>query len=139
MGKKEIYKDEKKIRLIGIPLIGMLIPAIFIITDGEFPGLKSYLTHSLFSTFFTFVYWQGNFTIFGHIERKFSEYNQVKKRILWMIISTIFYNILVASLLTYILSDITGWEFNFQRVWNNFLIGMTFTMIISTIYESIFY
>ena len=74
--------SDNKMRLIGIPLAGLLVPIIFF---GHSFNDFCYWTSVGFATFYTILYWQicRYFFIVGN--KRFPDYKQNKQRITWIL------------------------------------------------------
>lgn len=90
--------DDRLFRLIGMPVVAMLIPLLFfrdIIHDAE-----SYWGKVPFAFIHTVVTWQGVRAIFIHLSRKFPDWKDWKKRMKWIIGSVILYTGSVCTMVT---------------------------------------
>ncbi len=92
--------DDRLFRLIGIPVVAMLIPLLFfrdIIHDAE-----SYWGKVPFSFIHTLVTWQGIRAIFIHLSRRFPDWKDWKKRMKWIIGLSILYTGSVCTVVTFV-------------------------------------
>lgn len=74
--------DDRLIRLLGIPLAGLLVPIIFI---GHTFNDFCYWQSVGFSTFYTLLYWQISRYFFLIGNRRFPDYQQNRYRIRWIL------------------------------------------------------
>jgi len=90
--------DDRLFRLIGMPVVAMLIPLLFfrdIIHDAE-----SYWGKVPIAFIHTVVTWQGVRAIFIHLSRKFPDWKDWKKRMKWIIGSVILFTGSVCTMVT---------------------------------------
>ncbi len=134
----ELYKHERKTRIIGIPVLGMLITVFFYFSeDAAELSAVDLLVACLTNIVITFLFWQGNVSIFDWIRGRFSE--SLTKRLLLTFLASLVYNTIVSLLLVYVGCWTYDVPFAFEIFLLNFLLGMSFTLIIGSIYEIIFY
>ncbi len=129
----QITKDQW-VRIIGIPVLGLFIPLLSLPAE-ENISWQLYAESAFISVVFTFFYWQGNYYILYYLEHLFPDYSKPVKRLGLMLISSILYNGLIAIGVTFLLHWVFGLNC-MQNMWMSFLSGMTFTIIIASIYES---
>jgi len=99
--------DDRLFRLIGIPVVAMLIPLLFfreIIHDTE-----SYWRTVVFGLVHTTATWQGIRAIFIYLSKKFPNWTDWKKRMKWIVTLSIIYTsticIVVNTLLQFFLVE----------------------------------
>jgi len=92
--------DDRLARLIGIPIVGFLVPLLFFgntLND----GLMVYVPIWLISTLQTLVYWEGNRFIFMQTRRRFPLVTQTRPRIALLVGLSLTYTLLMCRLLRY--------------------------------------
>ncbi|MCE6989625.1 sensor histidine kinase [Dyadobacter sp. CY323] len=73
--------NDGKLRLIGIPLLGLAIPVIMSFEDFLALNQKFWISF-LFSTILTFIFWEGNRFIIVRMRRIFPDYSQTARRVM---------------------------------------------------------
>lgn len=128
--------QEKHIRWIGIPVLGLIVPFLMkdILDDGE-----PYITHALRSIIFTFTFWQGGCTIFFRLRKVYPTFGETRERILWTVIYSFAYIIIAGSSVDLLLYYTGLNETSCLESWKAFFskqqIAVTLTTIVGTIYE----
>ena len=127
--------DDRLLRLIGIPVAGLLVPIIFIgHTFNDF-----YYWQSVgFSTFYTFLYWQISRYIFLIGNRRFPDYQQNGHRIRW-ILGLCFSTILVLCNVIHFFIEphLNGNEIKMPSVIQINAASFTTFILIAGMYESV--
>ncbi len=137
MKKERTELHDQKARLIGIPLVGLLMTFIF---DGEkLTGINAhFFLEWAQATVFTFIFWQGNRVIFIHLRRKYPHYRQTQLRLaseFFMCIAFTF----VASVATKYLMSFLGKQCTLDTIFTAFLINLIPTFVVALLYESVFF
>jgi len=138
--RKERFFNDLIVKLIGIPLLGILIPNLTrLITNSAYKAHELLLSYSYF-VIISFLIWQGNVMLMRFISlkikwRRESYYNKI--------IALLFSNIVYSGIVSIVL--IYAWlRFSHEKVINwNPLINTTFIIIIAAtfvtnIYENFF-
>ncbi len=122
-------------RLIGIPLAGILIPAMI-----NFEGLLNlsldFGIGVLFSTLITFVLWEGNRAIIIYMFRKFPDHSQTARRVLYESGLGLLYVLLVSVILN---ETICKPYFKHNAFLITFRISIVPTVIVFLIYEAVYF
>lgn len=96
--------DDRLFRLIGIPVVAMLIPVIFFRSlIHDWPG---YWRIAAFGIFHTAATWQGVRAIFILLSKKFPNWKDWKKRMKWIVILSVIYTGLVCSIVKIVLGGL---------------------------------
>ncbi len=137
MEESKIRLNDGKARLIGIPLVGLLMAFIF---DGrELTGLNAHFFKEwLQGSLLTFLFWQGNRFIFIYLRRKYPHYHQTKARLVNEFLMSVAFTF-VASVGTKYLLSFLGEECNLHTISDSFVINLIPTFIVTLIYESVFF
>jgi sensor histidine kinase YesM len=126
--------NDRKVRLIGIPLISILIP---LITEFEH-GLQDLVFFSmkvLVTFFITVTFWEGNRHIILRVRRKFPAYEQTKQRLLAEALMALVYTFIATHLLEFVLGN-----FVFKReVEIGYRITLITTVLVYLVYEAIYF
>ncbi|MBL7779867.1 MAG: histidine kinase [Saprospiraceae bacterium] len=100
--------DDRLFRLIGIPVVSLLIPLLFF--RGIVRDMPSYLQIAGFGLFHTAATWQGVRAIFIAMSRRFPDWKDWKKRMRWLVVLSVLYTGIVCTLITKV-----GLLFSVQR------------------------
>lgn len=100
--------DDRLFRLIGIPVVALLIPVVFF--RGIVHDWTSYWHTAAFSLIHTAATWQGVRAIFIYLSKKFPNWTDWKKRMRWMVSLCIIYTGTICSIINWI-----GFLFSFKR------------------------
>lgn len=100
--------DDRLFRLIGIPVVSLLIPLLFF--RGIVRDVSSYWQIAGFGLIYTAATWQGVRAIFKALSRRFPDWKDWKKRMGWIVVLSVLYTGVVCSLITWI-----GLLFSVQR------------------------
>ena len=100
--------DDRLFRLIGIPVVALLIPLLFF--RGIVRDMPSYLQIAGFGLFHTAATWQGVRAIFIAMSRRFPDWKDWKKRMRWLVVLSVLYTGIVCTLITKV-----GLLFSVQR------------------------
>ncbi|TAE60976.1 MAG: hypothetical protein EAZ89_01020 [Bacteroidetes bacterium] len=133
--------NDRKARLIGIPLVTLLITAICMSLVKEKHLL--YFLYFLVANFFsTLVYWQGCRLISIYLRVRYPRLQEVQQRVVWGVIATLVYCILIPlaeqplSMLATQMLDLPPMIVSF---WKYLVVGISVTMVITAIYESVYF
>lgn len=133
------YIHDHKARLIGIPLLSILIPVVM--HRGVFvTGSQTDIFYWVSSCFMnTLLIWEGNRAIFIYLRKKFPHYRQTARRLIWQTLVGLTYTLLVSAFIDYFFCSKIS---KFDRV-NEVLIGFKIslipTIIVTLMYESAFF
>lgn len=135
MKEKAYTLNDQKWRLIGIPLLGVLIAVM--VNFEEFAKLSQlFFISALFSTLLTLTFWEGNRFIIIHMRRVFPSYSETGKRLLAEAVLAVAYVYLVSFLLD---------EFYYKPVYHVSALAMGFrisivpTVIVYLVYEAVYF
>ncbi len=125
---------EKHVRMIGIPVLGTLFAIIFC------PHFPPTIGEILKSITFTFVFWQGMFTIISLLRKKYPDVADTRKR-LWrsLLFSYIFLiaaDILIRLFFDYFFTEIT-WEI--ESIPGHWVKNLLIATFIGMIYETYYF
>jgi two-component system, LytTR family, sensor kinase len=102
--------DDRLLRLIGIPVVGFLMPVTFF--GGTLQnGLVAYLPMWISSTAHTLVYWEGTRLLYLQTRRWFPEVSQTMPRLLWLTGLTLLLSAFFSMFVCYGLNEILSWIF----------------------------
>ena len=126
--------NDRAIRLIGIPLVAILIPMIIQFED--FMKLNArFGINALMTLFITLTFWEGNRYIVVLARRRFPEYSQTKQRLLTEAILALIYTVIATLLMELILSKVIFKT----RVEIGFRITLVTTLLVYLVYEAIYF
>lgn len=139
--------DDRWVRLIGIPLIALLIN-LLLIEKELVDCCDSPIINFIISLIFTVAYWEGNRKILIYLRLKYAKYNEVKKRILIQAVAITLYSIVIGTVVHLILSGILLLVFEERAMGDLFTLtdfvfstnvglGITYSAIV--LYECIFF
>lgn len=126
-----IISKEPYNRFILMILVGALLPLLF------FHENERYVTNTGISILGTFIYWEGNFQIFGYWHKRFPKYTDIWSRVWRTLLSITAYCLFATFLLGGIIHYLVGVELNREDFWNNYQFGLFITLFISSIYETV--
>jgi two-component system, LytTR family, sensor kinase len=127
--------DDRKARLIGIPVVAVIITLVKYIVSADTTHLTLWLSTSLLNTFFL---WQGCSQVFVFFRRQFPHYHQTAKRLVYQTLVSILFTLLVTILVDYVYCYlILGKEK--PLLFLGFRIALIPTIIITLLYESVYF
>jgi two-component system, LytTR family, sensor kinase len=132
-------ENDKWARIIGIPLVSLLIPLF-----KDFEDMTTWndnaLQHIIACLVFTTTMWEGNRLIFIYMKKRFPGYKQTVKRITVQTAISIVYTILVATFLSFLLSFVfEGCTFDRPHVMGSIMTSIIPTFLVTSIYESVYF
>ena len=133
------YINDRKVRLIGIPLLSILLAIVMnkeVFTGGNTKDIFYWVSSCFMNTF---LIWEGNRAMFILMRKKFPHYRQTARRLIWQTLVGLIYTLVVSAFIDYFFcSNIS----NFDRI-NEVLIGFKIslipTIIVTLMYESAFF
>ncbi|KAA0991944.1 sensor histidine kinase [Dyadobacter aurulentus] len=135
MNEPAYTPNDRKMRMIGIPLAGILIPAM--ISFEEFLKLSPAFGMSvLFSTLITFVLWEGNRAIIIRMWRAFPDHSQTTRRVLYESGLGLLYVLVISVFLN---ETICKPYFHHDAFMITFRISIVPTVIVFLIYEAVYF
>lgn len=93
----------------------------------------------IISWVFTFAYWEGNYQIVSFIREKYPKIEQTRTRILTQVGFSLLYTIGVNGLIVWLMDLTSIMPYNTEFHLITIISGLVITLIISTIYETVFY
>ncbi|OJV12426.1 MAG: histidine kinase [Dyadobacter sp. 50-39] len=135
MKEKAYTLNDKKWRMIGIPLMGLVI-ALMINLDEFLKLSRLFFLSVFFSTLLTLTFWEGNRYIIIWMRRIFPEYSQTGKRIAAEAVLAVIYVFLVTLLLD---------ELYYKPVYHvsvlaiGFRVSIVPTVIVYLVYEAVYF
>ncbi|WP_353721259.1 sensor histidine kinase [Dyadobacter sp. 676] len=135
MKEKAYTLNDRKWRMIGIPLMGLSI-AVMVNFDEFLKLSRLFFVSVLFSTLLTLTFWEGNRYIIIRMRRIFPEYAQTSKRIAAEAVLAVAYVLLVSLLLD---------ELYYKPVYHISALAMGFrisivpTVIVYLVYEAVYF
>ena len=127
-------------RIIGFPLLAMVIPPFFFAIVPEFS--LEFLVHCLICMVFVVIIWEGNRAIFIRFSKKFSDPGQIKRRLARQIPLHLGYTLVIGFGLNYFAEQICTYylEDSFEATLFQKLGSFIFpTALCLAIYEGLFY
>ncbi|MDX5346182.1 MAG: histidine kinase, partial [Hymenobacteraceae bacterium] len=130
---------EKLTRLIGIPVVGLLVPLLFW-GNAKPLTLENYAIAAVVSLTFCFVLWQGNWYIVQVMRSRFPNISETPKRVAFQAITSIVYTVLASGLLHSLVAVVLLNEpFIFPSRHGNVSVSLILTLLISSVYESTYF
>lgn len=135
MKEKAYTLNDRKWRIVGIPLMGMVI-ALMINFDEFLKLSRFFFLSAFFSTLLTLTFWEGNRYIITWMRRIFPEYSQTGRRVAAEAVLAVAYVFLVSLLLD---------EFYYKPVYHVSVLAMGFrisivpTVIVYLVYEAVYF
>lgn len=133
------YINDRKARLIGIPLLSILLPIVLhkeVFTGGNTKDIFYWVSSCFMNTL---LIWEGNRAIFILMRKQFPHYRQTARRLSWQTIVGLTYTLVVSAFIDYFFCSQIS---NFDRI-NEVLIGFKIslipTIIVTLMYESAFF
>jgi two-component system, LytTR family, sensor kinase len=100
--------DDRLMRLIGIPLVGFLIPLAFMNYSPDM-GLAVYWPVWVSAMAHTAVCWEGNRLIYIWVRRRFPALSQTTRRLLWLTGFSLLFTVLFSAFACYGLNEVLTW------------------------------
>lgn len=137
--EKAVDLNDQKFRLIGIPIVSITI--VFLVhSEAFFPYLdwKEIWHWSSTSFLTTFSLWEGNRYIFIKSREVLPNYSQTTKRLIYQTLVSITYTFLASVVIDY---GYCHYILNYQKpiLFMGFKIGLIPTIIVTLIYESVYF
>ncbi|MEL6673396.1 MAG: histidine kinase [Bacteroidota bacterium] len=133
--------SDRKIRLIGIPLMGLLIPLLFF-PETLAKGPLTYSIVTLISIGHTLVFWVGNRWIVVWFRLRFPSFTEVGKRLIAQFFAVLVFTISASILIERFIHSLTGEGCGFcteQSYWEEISVGLTMTFPVLLIYECVYF
>ncbi|MEI7584278.1 histidine kinase [Runella sp.] len=136
---EQVVLHDTKARLIGIPLLSLLIPLVthsdvFFLENGK--EIAHWMTTCFLNTLFL---WEGNRFIFNRSRQIFPKYNQTARRLIYQTLTSLVYTLLVTILVDYGFCKYML-QFNDQPpLFMGFRISLIPTLIVTLIYENVYF
>lgn len=132
----EYIQKDLPARMIGIPLVALLMNLIFSASE----GLDFWRPEGILLTFFhTLLYWEGIRQIWINLQRRMPHYSQTVRR-LWLLTAMVLvFGILVTILITYGGHFLMGTSCSREHIVSGFVIGLAPTFMVTLVYESVYF
>ena len=134
-----VILHDRKARLIGIPLLSLLIPLVthsdvFLAQDSK------EITHWMITCFLnTLLLWEGNRFIFIRSRQLFPQYNQTARRLIYQTLASLLYTLFITILIDYGFCKYML-QFNDQPpLFMGCRISLIPTAIVTLIYENVYF
>ena len=138
--RKQILVNDKAVKIIGVPLLGVLIPNLTgLITNSLYKPAALLLSY-LFFILVSFVVWQGNVSLMYFIRQKYYwQHKKYYKNIIALFFTNIVYSGTAASFLLYLwVSFAKETSHPAPAIVNSVLVIIIAATFITNIYEIIF-
>ena len=130
--------DDRLFRIIGIPVVAMLIPFIFF--RSMFHDWPGYWRITAFGVLHTAATWQGVRTIFIRLSKRFPNWTEWKTRMKWIVILSVVYTGMVCSVIKLVLVwllSFRGETADFFDPVSGYAASYMMLLALGAIYESI--
>lgn len=135
MKEKAYTLNDRKWRIIGIPLMGMAI-ALMINFDEFLKLSRNFFVSAFFSTLLTLTFWEGNRYIIIWMRRIFPEYGQTGRRVAAEAGLAVIYVLLVSLLLDWLYYKPV---YHMSVLAISFRISIVPTVIVYLVYEAVYF
>lgn len=136
METQELYVNDKKARLIGMPLISLIATILY--HNGNFDLFnKVVLTGFFISLTNTFLIWEGTRMIFYKARKKYPNVEQTRKRLIYQSCIAVFYTLVITLVI-----DVFCYQLQSKdqfKPFTSFLIGLFANFIVTLLYETVFF
>jgi sensor histidine kinase YesM len=139
MNREEILRD-RTVKMIGIPLLGILIPNIAgLITNTDY-SLGGLLISYLYFVFISFMVWQGNVWLMYFIKNRYDwRTSQYPRIILLFFFSNVVYSGVLSAILLYVWRRFSNETYtSWSPLVNTTLVIIIAATFVTNIYEIIF-
>ncbi|MEL7145963.1 MAG: histidine kinase [Bacteroidota bacterium] len=127
---------EKYIRLIGIPILALIMQQVMDHDKGDLTFFQNYMI----SFAFTFVYWNGCYLIFIAFRKLFPSINQTVKRLSFTIVSLIVFILVAGAATRLLLGEITIDQLtDINALLEHKFSALIAAIMVGTIYECVFF
>lgn len=132
--------NDKWYRIVGIPLVALISNIIFYYDINKKHGF-SFLTDYLYTLVTASIIWEANREVIIYTRTRFRSYRDSVKRILWTMMGIISLTIIVIVIISlfYDLTKYWGYSYTWENYLYNIFAAITYTLIIGSIYEGIYY
>ena len=136
MQTTEIHINDKKARLIGMPLISLVATIVY--HKHNLPFLDIVFLVGFFISFLnTFFVWEGTRRIFFIFRKKYPNVEQTKKRLIYQSMIAIVYTFVVTFLIDAFFHHLLGKGENSPLT--SFFIGLVANFTVTLLYETVFF
>ena len=136
METPQIHINDKKARLIGMPLISLIATILY--HNGNFDLFnKVVLTGFFISLTNTFLIWEGTRMIFYKARKKYPNVEQTRKRLIYQSCIAVFYTLVITLAI-----DVFCYQLQPKdqfKPFTSFLIGLFANFIVTLLYETVFF
>ncbi|MCF2489463.1 sensor histidine kinase [Dyadobacter sp. CY347] len=133
---KDLYTlNDGKMRLVGIPLLSLLIPVV-IHVENFMQFNVNFLYNVLISAVITIALWEGNRFIIVKMRRVFPDYSQTEKRLLSEALLALIYTLVVTLILDELLCKIF---LQSKGTMLGFKISIIPTLLVYLVYEAVYF
>ena len=137
--KDFVVLDDRKVRLVGIPVVALIMHLISHDLEKASASIASFLEGWGIAFIFTFLYWQGNRWIWAQLAYRYPHYSQTRMRLILLFFSCLVYSLGVSIGGDYLVSALLGHECPFDSLVDSCLTGLVPTFLVLLIYESVFF
>lgn len=136
METQEIRINDKKARLIGMPLVSLI--TTFAYHNNNFDIFSRMVLTGFFISFLnTFVIWEGTRMIFYKSRKKYPNVEQTRQRLIYQGAIAIVFTLVVTFIVDIICYQLQPRD-EFKPI-TSFLIGITANFIVTLLYETVFF
>lgn len=125
--------DDRLFTLLGIPVIGLLIPVVF--GGVYFDEGPLYYINALFSIGYTAIYWMAARFLMIWLHQRYPEAEQLRQRVQWLAGLFIPFILIICGLSYWLLEPMPGEKTIFLQ---NVLMSLILTVSVAGVYESIY-
>lgn len=130
--------NDRWLRIIGIPLLGVLVPVIFFRFRFEGTWIEN-LMQIVISSVYTGLYWEGNRHIMIFFRKRFPEFADAKKRIVRQSAAMLVFTLVFCYVIDYVLELLIGGN-PLQPDWiEKNAASLVATITVASVYETFYY
>jgi hypothetical protein len=122
-------------RLLGIPLIGLLLPLI--LGPDEHP--RDYWYNVAEATTYSILLWQGNWYIISYMRQRYSGYQDTFNRLMVGLSASFLYTTVATTVLGIVIDQITGLPFRLPPHECDFITSYVVTFFVISVYECVYF
>lgn len=127
-------------RIIGIPVVSLISNIVFYYDMNQKHGFSFWLDY-LYTLVTAFLIWETIRQIIIYTRNKFRLYTESRKRIIWTAAGVIISTTLIMTSISffYDITEYWGYDYKLNNYLYNIFSALTYAIIISGIYEAIYY
>jgi sensor histidine kinase YesM len=130
--------NDGKARLIGIPLISLIMHLIFHDLESGYEHIN-HVQGFFISFIYTLTYWEGIRHIWSWLQKKHAHYSQTKVRLIKLITAVLLYGIAATVVIKYLGLALFGQSCTLEMMVQGYFIGLIPTILVLMVYEAVYF